>query len=544
MKEITRIHIAKVAYDIELDAKKDIQKYINALEQYAEEQEILDDIEIRITELLAERGVSAGGVITKGDVAAVRERLGEPSDFAPDDAGSVGMVEVGDSPRRLYRDRDSAVLGGVLAGMARFFRIDPIWVRLGFLVLLIGSGGTAAVLYLVLWLAVPPAKTSAEKLQMRGQPVTLPNIKQMSLVDEDDSSASNIVQQVLRFGIGVMLLLGAIGALAVTLFVGLGITLGTTDNSPIASWRPTENWWTMVALVLFVLAGLLLAILSAVLASAVFRGRWGNRMGVTVVSIIVAGMLVFLGGVGTVWFGIWQQSMQISSSRQTSRGDLPSDFKVIKSLTIDAGREAYDLTNVQYIVSSQAYYEIEALPGVKPQFTVGDDKAGKLSISNSNIDGLRYGYGYAQTQIKIYGPALESVNIQNGMLNYIGGDKKQKALKLSGRSHQINLEGTYETVNVLSQESTHLELGRASIENLRVKMTGGTVTAGVVRTLDVEQNDVCAASEDRSEGYLRVQAVSSGTITYNDSERAAKDILNNCGTVTIGERDYNEGREE
>lgn len=131
MKEITRIHIAKVAYDIELDAKKDIQTYVAALERFADDKELLDDIEIRMTELLAERGVPADGVITKDDVAAVRAQLGEPRDFAPEGAQTVPEGDdIDDSTRRLYRDTDSALLGGVLAGIARFFRIEPIYVRL------------------------------------------------------------------------------------------------------------------------------------------------------------------------------------------------------------------------------------------------------------------------------------------------------------------------------------------------------------------------------------------------------------------------------
>ena len=91
MKEITRIHIAKTAYDIELAAKKAIEKYITALERYADDPELLGDIEIRITELLKERGVQAGGVITADDVAAVRAQLGEPSEFLPEGAGDIAV---------------------------------------------------------------------------------------------------------------------------------------------------------------------------------------------------------------------------------------------------------------------------------------------------------------------------------------------------------------------------------------------------------------------------------------------------------------------
>src|SRR5690606_21362044 len=117
------------------------------LETYAEDAELLSDIEIRITELLAERGVMAGGVITASDVAAVRAQLGEPSDFAGEDVGSKEPVP-DEEPRRVYRDEDEAVLGGVLAGFAKFFGIDALWVRLAFIVLLLASFGTALLLYL------------------------------------------------------------------------------------------------------------------------------------------------------------------------------------------------------------------------------------------------------------------------------------------------------------------------------------------------------------------------------------------------------------
>ena len=75
MKEITRIHIAKQAYDIETTAKKDFEKYMKKLEIYAGDAEILADIEIRITELLTEAGVEKGGVITAEEIAKVQAIL-------------------------------------------------------------------------------------------------------------------------------------------------------------------------------------------------------------------------------------------------------------------------------------------------------------------------------------------------------------------------------------------------------------------------------------------------------------------------------------
>lgn len=127
MKEITRIHIAKTAYDIELAAKKELETYMTALERYAEGQSILDDIEIRITELLQENGTTKDDVITASDVASVRERLGEPHNFAEDSDVAALPAETNAKPRRrLYRNQDQAVLGGVLAGIATYFGVNPL----------------------------------------------------------------------------------------------------------------------------------------------------------------------------------------------------------------------------------------------------------------------------------------------------------------------------------------------------------------------------------------------------------------------------------
>lgn len=263
MKEVTRIHIAKIAYDIEVAAKKELEKYTAALERYAGDAELLDDIEIRITELLAERSVQPGGVVTLDDVVAVREQLGEPSEFAPETAGEAvaGATPHDDGSRKLFRDRDAAMLGGVLAGVARFFRIQPVYIRLIFVVLLIGSFGTASLVYLLMWLVVPPARTAAEKLQMRGQSVTLDSIKRLGVQEEGDGhhQSAQMIRRTLRYIAGSLLALGALTILVVTAVIGSGMLLGfgTSDNSPFASLLIDPSWQTTVASLLFIASGLL-----------------------------------------------------------------------------------------------------------------------------------------------------------------------------------------------------------------------------------------------------------------------------------------------
>lgn len=542
MKEITRIHLAKVAYDIEVEAKKDIQKYITALERYADDAELLDDIEIRITELLAERGVAAGGVIAKDDVAAVRVRLGEPSDFAPEGDIVVGR-DVDDQTRKLYRDMDSAILGGVLAGVARFFKIDPIWTRLIFIILLFPSFGTAVIVYLVMWLIVPPAKTAAEKLQMRGRAVTLDAIKEIS-ENETVRQTARVMQDVVRLGVAIVTLVGAIGTLVATVWITFGLTFGTTDSSPLAAWRPFETWWIALALGLFTLAGLLLSTLGFILADAAFRKKWSRRIGISVVTIITAGILSFVGGVSTVWYGSWQENVQLNNLRKTSYVTLPATFKHVKSLEITGGSEPYGAMIVEYIVSDRPRYEFDALPGITPQVKIGDDGvSATVSIKLTN-EQTRWYWASGQPSLKIYGPALETIVAKNNATHYYNDDV-QNELTINGESGQFSLAGVYKTVRVTSKDVADVALGSATIENLVVKLEGGHVAAGVVRTLAVEAPDVCPARESYGEkSRVEVQAISSDQLTLNGQEQAAKFVNTNCSLVSVGLKDYDYDKDD
>lgn len=538
MKEITRIHIAKVAYDIELDAKKDIQKYVSALERYAEDAETLDDIEIRITELFAERGVAAGGVIAKDDVAAVRAQLGEPSDFAPEDAGDIVVGSTVDgAARKLYRDRDSAILGGVLAGIARFFGIDPLWVRLIFIVLLIASFGAASIVYLILWLIVPAAKTAAEKLQMSGRAVTLEEIKALGDRESTDgNSSAAITRRVLRIVTGIIVLTGAIGILVATLFIGFGLTFGTTDNSPIAAWRPQEAWWLALGLGLFVLAGLLLATLGFLLANALLRRQWTKRVGTAVVVIIIAGLASFFSGVGTMWYGSWQESIHLYDSRKVSTVKMP-ELKEVTSLVIESNKWEGNELRVKYIVSDNPHYELETMTSVKPRI-VRDGTTATVSLEPIDRAGTRqFMLHGAATILRVYGPSLEQIEAKQYTDVSYYSEKPQDKLTITLQRAGFELLGTYDEVTVVQKEESRATLERATVGNLTVQQQVGTVTAGVVRKLTVTQSDVCPADSEYGTIAVRVQAISGGKMTYNGAERSAATIKQACGMVFIGSAD-------
>lgn len=537
MKEITRIHIAKIAYDIELTAKKELEKYTSALESYAEDPEILDDIEIRITELLAEQKVPAGGVITSQDLASVRERLGEPSDFAPDDV-SHAVVEAehaNQEGKRVYRDIDNALVGGVLAGIARYFGISSLWARLIFLVFLIPSFGTALLIYAILWLIVPPAKTAAEKLQSRGEPVTLKSIKALS-ESEKVNDVAKLTRVALRYIVGAGLVVGGLGTLIATVFMSVGVFgLGSQElgiNAIGESW----SWWFVVAVALFTAAGVLLSVLQFLLASAVFKKSWSKKTSVAVVSVIIAGLVTFASGAGFVWYGSWQDSVRVRDALQVSNVDLADEFAKVKSLTVSSSQEMPGLASVEYIVSDSPRYELTALPGTMPQLSVSDDgKSASLNLiyRSAGDQNIRH-YFAGGPVLKIYGPALDSIDVQSGSTHYYNLGT-QDSLDISVANEYFSLAGTYENVAVDGKNAADIDLDEATIKNLNVTMASSDVEAGVVRSLSVTQPQACPADNGYiSQNKLEVQEISTGEFSYNNTKRSVGSIKASCGAVIIG----------
>ncbi|MEA3343657.1 MAG: PspC domain-containing protein, partial [archaeon] len=140
--------------------------------------EIIADIESRIAEILQERMSDTKQVVNITDVDHVTEMMGQPSDFAEEDEPvhedkkSKERTYYSRTTKRLYRDPENKMIGGVCGGLGAYFNTDPLWFRLLFVALIIFSG-VGLLIYIVLWVVVPEAYTTAEKLEMRGEPVNV-----------------------------------------------------------------------------------------------------------------------------------------------------------------------------------------------------------------------------------------------------------------------------------------------------------------------------------------------------------------------------------
>jgi phage shock protein PspC (stress-responsive transcriptional regulator) len=181
MKRTLSINLSGMVFTIDEDAYEELRHYLNNLERHitddAERKEIVDDIERRISELFSERFSNRKQVISIEDVREVIGILGNPEDI-----GDAGMDEEGPSQqrvsqgyKRMYRDPDNRVLGGVCGGLGAYLNIDPLVFRILFLLFFFAIGAGLLV-YLIMWIVIPEARTRAQKMEMRGEPINFSTI--------------------------------------------------------------------------------------------------------------------------------------------------------------------------------------------------------------------------------------------------------------------------------------------------------------------------------------------------------------------------------
>ena len=175
MKKTININLAGFVFYIDEDAYEELQKYLKNIKTYLGNtegrEEIIDDIESRIAELFSEKQKQ---VITLIEVSEVIEVMGQPEDYMSEDE-TEQKTSYKSSNKRLYRDPDSTVLGGVCSGIGHYVNIDPIWIRLIFLAMV--WSGVSILFYFILWAIIPKAETTAQKLEMKGKAATFSNIE-------------------------------------------------------------------------------------------------------------------------------------------------------------------------------------------------------------------------------------------------------------------------------------------------------------------------------------------------------------------------------
>ncbi len=275
MNEIKKCSIAGVSFTLERDAYETLSQYLQSLrDTYCDNpdgEEILADIEARIAELiLSTQPLDA--IIAKPLINNIIKQMGSAAEI--DEEGTERHVETEDQygnpriPRRLYRDLENGKLGGVCAGIASYFDIDPAWVRLAAFapLLLTGLFGSANFLnallplssnlfgfvvlgYLIMWFAIPAASSARQRLEMRGERITADSIR-ANTTAPDQRERTIIAKLVAAFGSFLLICVKIVTLLILIVLVCGSSVLGLVAITGVPALLTTD-FVTGVALASF-----------------------------------------------------------------------------------------------------------------------------------------------------------------------------------------------------------------------------------------------------------------------------------------------------
>ncbi len=203
MNKTVNINLANTLFHIDENAFNKMRRYLESVKRsFANtpgSDEILADIEARIAELFGEKLEDARQVITNKEVDEVIAIMGQPEDYMVDedifeDEPVYKSASERKRSKKLYRDTEMKYVAGVSSGIAHYIGLDPLWVRLLWIILTLGSGGGFILLYGLLWILIPEATSTSQKLDMRGEDINISNIERK--VKEGFDDVANKVKSV------------------------------------------------------------------------------------------------------------------------------------------------------------------------------------------------------------------------------------------------------------------------------------------------------------------------------------------------------------
>lgn len=309
MKKTLTVNLGGTVFHIDEDAYRLLDNYLGNLKLHFSRQagvdEIVNDIELRISELFSEKLAGGSQVITLTDVEEVIKRMGRPEEMETDADDRATAADTHEdtasshaSPRRrLYRHPDDKILGGVIGGLSAYLGWDSTWFRLIFVFCTIFGFKILLPLYIIFWIVVPEARTAAERLSMRGEAVTVENIGK-TVTDGFDTLAGSVndslksgkprtVLQNLLVGVGwflkvclvivviicspVLFVLGIV--FVALLFAAIAVAIG--GGAELMAMFPDVNFiWPaspLAAIVLYIAGILAVSIPLVALLFAIFR---------------------------------------------------------------------------------------------------------------------------------------------------------------------------------------------------------------------------------------------------------------------------------
>ncbi len=547
MKKTINISIGGMSFQVEEDAYQALENYLNAIKQkfaaYPDAGEIVSDMEDRIAEQFSGK-TENNKIITLGLVEELIAVMGRPEQFGEEKTAAEPPKNSFSTDKKFYRNPDDVILAGVCSGIAAYIGTDAVWVRLIF-ALTIFFGGFGVLLYIILWIILPEAKTDTEKMRMRGEPVNLKNLESMvkervaELKKKDNSKVKKIlaapfvvIGQILRAIIGVIKKLGPlivrIIGLAVTLLSAFGLgaiifaatALIFNINSPYIDFPLRElahggTYYAAFASGFFTafIPALFLLLLGASLMA--MRLTLNKLFGFTLLGLWAIAFIIFVNA------GI-KLAPQIEALTQSSpyynTVAKQYDLKDFKSIEISGADSVMVYMGNEYKVTATGTQKALELADVKVE-------NGVLKISHNPETKLCIFCSQKNIRYAVYAPSINSLSAS--------GASSINSENITGDSLQISLSGATRANLGLTAKQLTAKLSGASRLELSGNITNATFGLSGASKLYAGQAKITAAKVDTSGAskalvgdldILEVKADGASTVVYKSAKNLTQDI--------------------
>lgn len=450
MNKTVNINLGGMFFHIDEDAYQKLSRYFDAIKRSLSnssgQDEIIKDIEMRIAELLNEKQISDKHVVGLKEVDEIISIMGQPEDYIIEEEPNTTKNQQTNTTanyrtKKLYRDSEKGMIGGVASGLGHYFGIDVVWIRVVLVLLIFAGFGTGIIAYIILWIVTPEARTTSEKLEMTGEPVNISNIEKkvreefesvsekFKNADYDKygnqikngankvgNSLGNFIMSVLGIiakVLGVSLIISGLAVLTI-LLIGI-FTLGTNTfiDFPWESFVEKGNFtdfplWAL-GLLMFFAAGIPFFFLT--LLGFKLLSPNTNSIGPIGKYTLLALWIISIALV--ISLSIRQASAFAKDGRIVEKQTItipPKDTLVIKFKHNDYyAKDIYDRaefrittdsTNNDIIYSNEVRFEIKKSNENYSYIQIGKEASGKsLSEARNNADKIRYGYRIIGNQI-------------------------------------------------------------------------------------------------------------------------------------------------
>lgn len=450
MNKTVNINLGGMFFHIDEDAYQKLSRYFDAIKRSLSnssgQDEIIKDIEMRIAELLNEKQISDKHVVGLKEVDEIISIMGQPEDYIIEEEPNTTKNQQTNTTanyrtKKLYRDSEKGMIGGVASGLGHYFGIDVVWIRVVLVLLIFAGFGTGIIAYIILWIVTPEARTTSEKLEMTGEPVNISNIEKkvreefesvsekFKNADYDKygnqikngankvgNSLGNFIMTVLGIiakVLGVSLIISGLAVLTI-LLIGI-FTLGTNTfiDFPWESFVEKGNFtdfplWAL-GLLMFFAAGIPFFFLT--LLGFKLLSPNTNSIGPIGKYTLLALWIISIALV--ISLSIRQASAFAKDGRIVEKQTItipPKDTLVIKFKHNDYhAKDIYDRaefrittdsTNNDIIYSNEVRFEIKKSNENYSYIQIGKEASGKsLSEARNNADKIRYGYRIIGNQI-------------------------------------------------------------------------------------------------------------------------------------------------